>query len=135
MRKTENSRRPRLAALLTLLVAVGAMTWAFAGCAHMPSNSNLPSASQAPASAGAAFVVDVVNPTDQTMDVSYNTGGVVTALGPVPPGGTVRFTIPNHGSDSFEILGKVPDQPAPIHHQVDLKPATPTKVVMNKNEG
>lgn len=86
------------------------------------------------AASRAAFLVDVVNPPNETMDISYSAGDEVTALGQVAPGATVRFSISNHGSDDFELMGRIPSQPAPIHHPVDLKAGVPTRVVMTRND-
>lgn len=83
---------------------VAALALTVAACTPSQVQPDTSQASAQPAQ-GMAFTVAVTNSMDMPMNVSYRYGGdTVTALGTIPAGQTMTFTVPNRGSDNLEVM-------------------------------
>lgn len=70
---------------------------------------------------GAPYVLEVENPLTHSMNVSYSMGGVVTVLGTVEAGKTVRFNIPNRGGDEILVIATDAQAQHRVEKAVDLE--------------
>lgn len=69
---------------------------------------------------GAEFTVEVVNTMPHAMNVSYELGTELTALGSVDANQTRRFTIPNRGGDSIRLVASDQGQTHKVNGTVNL---------------